>query len=73
LRTTGRLASAADRGDRSRIDLLQRLGEIRSIGLGMRNLLRQPYRQRRLSFVGAAGFEGVKIFGHICSTLIREG
>jgi hypothetical protein len=29
------------------------------------NLLRQACRQRRLSFVGGAGFKGVKVFGHV--------
>jgi hypothetical protein len=52
------------RGDRRGIKILQRLTKVGGIGLGMRDLLRQPCRQRRLSFVGGAGFEDVKIIGH---------
>jgi hypothetical protein len=49
-----------DRIDRRRVNMLQGFGEIRRVGLGVRNLLRQACRQRRLSFVGTAGFEGVE-------------
>jgi hypothetical protein len=60
----GKRGQRGDGGDRRGIETLQGLGEVGCVALGMRNLLRQPYRQRRLSFVSGTGFKIVEIFGH---------